>query len=140
MTAEVLVDSSVWIDHLRGTLTPQVNWLRARLVDGEAEILLADLVLYEVLRGVPTDAQARKVSSALAAFPLMPLAGRDVAVLAATHYRKLRQLGFTISKLAGSFIASFCIREGLSLLHSDTDFEPYARHLQLRVINPNTHF
>ena len=134
MTAEVLVDSSVWINHLRGTLTPHVKWLRARLVDGEAEILLADLVLYEVLRGVPTDAQARKVSGALAAFPLMSLAGADIAILAATHYRKLRQLGFTINKLADSFIASFCIREGLSLLHSDADFDAYERHLKLQVV------
>lgn len=134
MTAEVLVDSSVWIDHLRGTLTPQVKWLRARLVDGEAEILLVDLVLFEVLRGVPTEAQARKVASALAAFPLVSLAGAEMAILAATHYRKLRQLGFTISKLADSFIASFCIREGLSLLHSDTDFDAYERHLQLQVV------
>ncbi len=134
MTVEVLVDSSVWIDHLRGTLTLQVKWLRARLVDGGAEILLADLVLYEVLRGVPTDAQARKVSNALAAFPLMPLAGADMAILATTHYRKLRQLGFTVSKLADSFIASFCIREGVSLLHSDADFDAYERHLQLQVV------
>jgi predicted nucleic acid-binding protein len=134
MTAEVLVDSSVWIDHLRGTLTPQVKWLRARLVDGEAEILLADLVLYEVLRGVPTDAQARKVAAALAAFPLMSLAGADRAALAARHYRKLRQLGFTISKLADSFIACFCIREGLSLLHSDANFDAYERHLKLLVV------
>ncbi len=134
MTVEVLVDSSVWIDHLRGTLTPQVQWLRARLVDGEAEILLADLVLYEVLRGVPTDAQARKVSGALAVFPSMSLAGADRATLAAAHYRKLRKLGFTISKLADSFIASFCIREGLSLLHSDADFDAYEQHLQLQVV------
>ena len=136
MTAEALVDSSVWIDHLRGTLTPQVQWLRARLVDGEAEILLGDLVLYEVLRGVPVDAQARKVASALAAFPMMSLASAEMAVLAATHYRKLRQLGFAVSKLADSFIASFCIREGLSLMHSDTDFDAYERHLQLRVVKP----
>jgi predicted nucleic acid-binding protein len=136
MTAEVLVDSSVWIDHLRGTVTPQVKWLHARLVDGEAEILLADLVLYEVLRGVPTDAQARKVGSALAAFPLMSLSGANMAVLAATHYRKLRQLGFTVSKLADSFIASFCIREGVSLLHSDTDFDAYEKHLKLQVVKP----
>ena len=134
MTIEALVDSNVWIDHLRGTLTPQVKWLRARLVDGEAEILLADLVLFEVLRGVPTDAQARKVASAMAAFPMMSLAGADMANLAATHYRKLRQLGFTISKLADSFIASFCIREGLSLLHSDADFDAYELHLQLQVV------
>jgi predicted nucleic acid-binding protein len=134
MTVEVLIDSSVWIDHLRGTLTPQVQWLRARLVDGEAEILLADLVLYEVLRGVPTDAQARKVASALAVFPLMSLTGADMAVLAATHYRKMRQLGFTVSKLADSFIASFCIREGVSLLHSDADFDAYERHLKLQVV------
>jgi predicted nucleic acid-binding protein len=136
MTAEVLVDSSVWIDHLRGTLTPQVQWLRARLVDGKAEILLADLVLYEVLRGVPTDAQARKVAIALAAFPLMCLTGADMAILAATHYRKLRQLGFTVSKLADSFIASFCISEGLSLLHSDADFDSYEKHLKLQVVRP----
>ena len=50
----ILVDSSVWIDHLRNTLTEPVSQLRS-LISGE-ELLVGDLILCEVLQGLRTDA------------------------------------------------------------------------------------
>ena len=56
----VFVDSSVWIDHFRGVATPEVSVLRRLLTAlepdmGESDptdVLVGDLVLLEVLRGI----------------------------------------------------------------------------------------
>jgi predicted nucleic acid-binding protein len=56
----IFVDSSVWIDHFRGVLTPGVRALQALLValnpdtgeDEPTQIFMGDLVLLEVLRGI----------------------------------------------------------------------------------------
>ena len=60
---KVLIDSSVWIDHLRGARTRETGMLDRMLVsldpelgryDGEApaDLLIGDLILCEVLRGI----------------------------------------------------------------------------------------
>jgi predicted nucleic acid-binding protein len=41
------------------------------------------------------------------------------------------QSGVTVRKTADVIIASFCIDNGHSLLFSDRDFLPFARHLGL---------
>ena len=33
-------------------------------------------------------------------------------------------------------IATYCIREGYSLLHNDRDYDPFERYLGLKVIHP----
>ena len=49
----ILVDSSVWIDHFRGTANAQTRqlerWLSGQ--DGPQDIGVADLVVFEVVRG-----------------------------------------------------------------------------------------
>jgi predicted nucleic acid-binding protein len=49
----IVVDSSVWIDHLRDHETRQVSTLR-RLLSGQSTgpILVGDIVMYEVLAGL----------------------------------------------------------------------------------------
>ena len=47
----IVVDSSVWIDHLRGTATPQVVKLQA-LICSEA-LIVGDVILCEVPELVP---------------------------------------------------------------------------------------
>ncbi len=41
--------------------------------------------------------------------------------------------GVTVRKTIAALIATFCITEGVELLHSDRDFDPYAEHLGLRL-------
>ena len=55
----IVVDSSVWIDSIRGASTPQVTQLqRAFRAD---EVLVGDLVLLEVLRGGRHDRDAQRL-------------------------------------------------------------------------------
>ena len=81
----ILVDSSVWIDHLRDTVTGSVSQLRS-LISGE-ELLVGDLILCEVLQGLRTDPEARLVEDALREFEVVFLVDAELAVKAAANHR-----------------------------------------------------
>jgi predicted nucleic acid-binding protein len=127
----ILVDSSVWIDFFRGNDTPQVERLDALLA--QERIGVGDLILTEVLQGFRSDKEFKIAERALAAFELIELGGRDVAIQAARNFRTLQGLGYTVRKTIDTIIATKCIEAGCSLLHADTDFEPFTVHLGLRV-------
>ena len=128
----ILVDSSVWIDHLNSRATPQALLLR-ELIPARL-LLVGDLVLCEVLRGLRSDAEARLVERRLREYQLVALSDPSLAVIAAAHYRSLRSRGITIHKLADLIIGTFCIERGHQLLHSDRDFEPMERYLGLQTV------
>ena len=48
----ILVDSSVWIDYFRGTLSSQAECLDQLL--STQPVLIGDLILTEVLQGCPS--------------------------------------------------------------------------------------
>jgi hypothetical protein len=128
----ILVDSSVWIDHLRDTVTAAVSHLRS-LISRE-ELLVGDLILCEVLQGLRTDAEARLVEDALREFEVVALVDAELAVKAAANYRFLRRQGFTVRRTIDLIIGTFCIERRHSLLHSDRDFAPMERFLGLQTI------
>ena len=128
----ILVDSSVWIDHLRDTVTAPVWYLRS-LISAE-ELLVGDLILCEVLQGLRTDAEARLVEDALREFEVVSLLDAELAVKAAANYRFLRSQGFTVRRTIDLIIGTFCIEREHSLLHGDRDFTPMERFLGLRTI------
>ena len=129
----IVVDSSVWIDHLNDHPTPEVRRLRA-LVGREA-ILVGDLVLLEVLQGMRNERDAALVERALRRFDVVAMLDPDLASLAAANYRLLRSLGVTVRKTADLVIGTFCIERGHALLHSDRDFLPMQAHLGLRAVD-----
>jgi predicted nucleic acid-binding protein len=128
----ILVDTSVWVDHLNDSVTDQVRILRALI--GREPLLVGDLILCEILQGLRTDAEAAMVEQALRRFDLVSLTDPDLAVRAAAHYRLLRGKGITIRKTIDLLIGAFCIEHGHSLLHADRDFDPMAAYLGLRVV------
>jgi predicted nucleic acid-binding protein len=128
----IVVDSSVWIDHLRGTATPSVGRLRALIPEGE--ILVGDLILCEVLQGLRSETEAIFVEATLRKFSIASLLDPDLAIAAAANYRQLRRLGITIRKTIDVIIGTFCIERGHALLHADRDFEPMERFLGLRTV------
>jgi predicted nucleic acid-binding protein len=71
----------------------------------------------------------------LASLRVVELCGPDIAIQAAKNFRALRVLGVTIRKTIGTIIATRCIESGYSLLHNDRDFDPFAKHLGLRVVH-----
>jgi predicted nucleic acid-binding protein len=129
----ILVDSSVWIDFFRNKPTVQAEWLDRNL---SAEgLVVGDLILVEVLQGFKDDRGFNEAKRVLGRLEQVEVAGFDVAAEAARNYRKLRTLGVTVRGMVDVLIATRCLKNGLQLLHNDRDFDGFARHLALRVVN-----
>jgi predicted nucleic acid-binding protein len=128
----ILVDSSVWIAHLRGHRTPAT----AKLEDAVTRepLLIGDLILLEILQGARDEAHAARIEQGLRQYVVVPLLDGDLAPRVARNYRKLRALGITIRKTADIIIGTFCIEHRHALLHDDRDFEAMEAHLGLAVV------
>ena len=132
----IVVDSTVWIDHLNASVTPQVALLRRTIREHLALLAVGDLVLCEVLQGLASDREAQRVAHALRRFTVMPMVNEALAVQAATNYRALRSRGVTVRKTIDMLIGTFCIAHGHALLHSDRDYDPMEQYLGLIVVHP----
>ncbi|TAL00141.1 MAG: PIN domain nuclease [Rhodospirillaceae bacterium] len=129
----IVVDSSIWIDHLNQKLTDQVLRLRDMIVSNEP-ILVGDLILCEVLQGLSSNLEAKAVEQALRQFPTVAMLDPDLAVRAAANYRLLRGKGVTVRKTIDLIVGTFCIAHDHFLLHADRDFEPMQKYLGLRTL------
>jgi len=65
----IIVDTTVWVDYLRGTRTPHTDWLEAQLP--RERLGLTDLILCEVLQGITTDKQFEAAQAALLKFAVL---------------------------------------------------------------------
>jgi hypothetical protein len=130
----VIVDTTVWIDYFKGVDTPEAAWLDRHLT--EQRLGLLDLMVCEILQGVENDAEANRVLAQLRRFEIFATGGVDLAVAAAYNYRVLRAQGRTVRKTIDCLIATYCLREGHSLLHSDRDFDAFEGLLRLDVVHP----
>jgi hypothetical protein len=131
----ILVDSSVWIDYLRGDATPQTEAVDALL--GVEPIATGDLVLTEVLQGFASDRDFKQARKLMTSLVIVELAGQEIAIQAAKNFRLLQARGITVRKTIDTVIATHCIESGLPLLYSDRDFDPFVEHLGLRSALPS---
>jgi predicted nucleic acid-binding protein len=129
----VIVDTTVWIDYLRGAANPETKWLDERLT--QQRFGLTDLILCEVLQGVQSQAGFARVQRELLRFHVFPTGGTDLAIAAAGNYRMLCQQGYTVRKTVDCLIATFCLQSRHSLLHRDRDFDPFESALGLNVVH-----
>jgi predicted nucleic acid-binding protein len=119
----ILVDSSVWIDFFNGRPGAPIERLADLLVDGSAPLAMADLVLFEVLRGFRHEQDFQAARRTLAALPVIEIGGEAEAMRAAQHYRALRAAGVTVRSPIDVLLASYCIEHDHALLHADRDFD-----------------
>jgi predicted nucleic acid-binding protein len=130
----VVIDTTVWVDYLQGTENAETGWLDQEL--DRRRLALTDVIFCEVLQDLRDDATAREVEHLLLRFEVFPTGGVALAREAARNYRRLRSRGRTVRKTIDCLIATFCIREGHSLLHRDRDFDPFEKFLELSVVHP----
>lgn len=131
--AVIFVDTTVWIDYVNGTITPQVQRLHDAL--GNEAIAIGDLIALELLQGFREDRDYKTARDMLDALTVYNLLDGDAAIRCADNYRKLRKRGITVKENADLIIATFCIRNGFPLLFSDRDFLPFVGHLGLKGIS-----
>lgn len=117
----LLVDSSVWIDWLRGADTDAVRFIQER--EASEDLALTQMIYLEVLQGVNTDRQFSAVSRVLGAQTMLePLDGLGTFVAAAQLYRHARKRGLTIRKSSDCLIAAIALEQEAVLVHNDRDF------------------
>jgi predicted nucleic acid-binding protein len=132
----VILDTSVLIDYFRGADVPETAWLNRYM---ETEVIgLTDLGLCEVLQGARNVAQAAEIRLRLRGFEIAATGGESLAIASAENYRLLRSKGMTVSSTIDCIVATFCIENGHFLLHRDRDFDAFEKHLDLRVIHPQS--
>ncbi len=130
----VIVDTTVWIDYLRGLENPQTDWLNRQM--SSRRIGLTDLILCEVLQGIRQPTAFSQIrDELLQRFSIFETGGSKLAIAAAQNYQILRQHGHTVRKTIDCLIATFCLEAGHELLHRDRDFDAFEKELGLRVVH-----
>ncbi|MPY89093.1 MAG: PIN domain-containing protein [Luteitalea sp.] len=132
----VIVDTTVWVDYLKGLPTPEADWLDRELT--RQRLGLTDLILCEVLQGLTSEAKAADVLRELQHYEVFDTGGVDLATAAARNYRLVRARGVTVRKTIDCLIATFCLLGDHALLHHDRDFDPFEKELGLQVVHPET--
>jgi predicted nucleic acid-binding protein len=130
----VIVDTTVWIDYLRGLRNAQTDYFDREL--SRQRFGLTDLILCETLQGVSDETAFMRVLRDLRKFELFETGGEELAIEAARNFRRLRRRGHTVRKTIDCLIATFCLRHGHSLLHRDRDYDHFEDFLGLAVIHP----
>lgn len=128
----ILVDSSAWIEFLRGTGHPAHLTLKHHL-DGGSAIATTEVIVMELLAGASTNRNRDRLRQRLLALPQLRLRGMPDFEAAADLYRRCRRGGDTVRKLIDCLIAAVAIRERATVLHNDRDFDVLRRHTRLRV-------
>lgn len=124
-----LIDTSVWIDFLRGYDTSRVALLEELLAAGEAAI--CEVVYAEILWGAQTEKQYLKFESYFSAMPFLALPlGWHESLAKIGH--SLRRQGYK-PFVADTLIALSAITHGATLLTNDTDFDKYTEPHGLQV-------
>ena len=123
-----LVDTSVWIEVFARPARVQLESV-AHL----DEVVTCLPVMQEVLQGFRDERAFRIAREAMHAFPLVE-APLETAVFdeAIDLYRLARRIGITVRSSVDCLIAVCAIRNDLTLLHHDRDFDRIARVSPLR--------
>lgn len=127
----ILVDTSAWIELLRGSGHPAHVTLRHHL-ERHSPIATSEPIVMELLAGARSAAEHTRLRARLLALPRLSVRGMAEFEAAAELYRACRRRGATVRKLIDCLIASVAIRENATVLHNDRDFEVLARHTRLR--------
>lgn len=121
----VLVDSSVWIELLRGRATPPADALRRLLAADEAA--LAPVIYQEILQGAASPGSFAKLKEYFGTLPfLLPAHPIETYAAAAELYARCRQRGITPRSPHDCLVGRIAVEHGVPLLHDDRDFEALA--------------
>ncbi|HVR39133.1 MAG TPA: PIN domain-containing protein [Thermoanaerobaculia bacterium] len=123
----ILVDTSVWIEVLRGRAGDRYR----AAVAGE-QVVTCLPVIQEVLQGIDPEHTFRVASRAFADIHVLenPLT-RDVFADAVQLYRDARRSAITIRSGVDCLIAACAMRNGATVLHVDRDFTHLAQIAEL---------
>lgn len=128
----ILVDTSAWIEFLRGTDDPVVARL-SHLIESGEELALTEPIVMELLAGATSAPLEKSIGMLVDGLPIVPLDARLDYRAAAQLYVASRRNGHPIRSLVDCLIAAVAVRRDLPVLHRDRDFDFLAEISPLRV-------
>ena len=128
----ILIDTSAWIEFLRGTGSPVCDRVEELL--GE-DIATCDPIRMEILAGARDGQHLTALRGLLARTVALPV-GPTQYELAATLFRACRARGETVPKLVDCLIAAVALGADVPILQADRDFERLAACTALRLEVP----
>jgi predicted nucleic acid-binding protein len=129
----IIIDTSVWIPLLNGIDHPKADRARA-VIEGSEDVGVPGVILEEILRGLRSDAQFRRVRDLLLSdFTYLEMK-QPLFIHSAEIFRALRKKGRTIRSPADCLIAACAIEETASLLENDADFRAIAEVAPLKLL------
>ncbi|MGH7281325.1 MAG: type II toxin-antitoxin system VapC family toxin [Polyangiaceae bacterium] len=128
----VLVDTSVWSLALRRHL-PRETHVERELVEliGEGRVILLGAIRQELLCGIRSSEQFKKLRDALRAFPDEPLVQADYED-AAGCFNRCRAKGLQGSN-TDFLLCAVASRRRIPIFSTDGDFRGFAKHLQFEL-------
>ena len=130
----IVVDTSVLVDFLRGTLTAAAEHLR-QMEDQNTPFVLPAICCQEVLQGAKDAKEWGLLLSYLETQRILyPKASWASYAEAARIFFECRRRGVTIRSTLDCLIAQMVIEEDAILLHDDEDFERIKEVRRLRTV------
>lgn len=118
----ILVDTSVWVEHLRRTRSRAHLEFRELAASEPASIATCEPIAMELLAG-PTDPfTVRRIEDQLGTLDGLPLDPSEDFRAAASLARVVRRSGHTVRSLNDCLIAAVALRHSVMLWHCDADF------------------
>ncbi len=131
----VLVDTSAWIEYLRGTGSPYNDWIRDAIVAG-TPLGWTEPILYELTAGAGSPRRVDELRALLRRGPFLAVEGLQDWEDSAHLYRSARSKGLTVRSSIDCLIAVVALRTGSPVLALDRDFEALARVSNLELTHP----
>lgn len=131
----VLVDTSAWVEYLRGTGSPYNRWIRDA-IRAEAPLVWTEPILYELTAGADSPRRVEELRALLLRGPMVAVDGLRDWEVAAQLYRAARSKGLTVRSSIDCLIAAVALRSGSRVLALDRDFEALSQVSDLVLQHP----
>ena len=129
----ILVDSCVWIDHLRGESTAGTAFLDRMIEQAQAELCVSGIIVFEVLRGVVHPAERKSIAGVFNGLERRDYRHGSIDEIL-RHDLNCRRRGVTLPKLGDWLIVQTALDHDLELLTTDRDFRKIAPHVPVRLV------
>jgi predicted nucleic acid-binding protein len=127
---KVIVDTSVWSQALRRgeqSLSAPAQELKNLIHDHRVQMI--GPVRQEILSGIRSDSQFKKLKKHLQSFPDLPILTDDY-VNAAIYFNRCRSKGIQGSN-TDFLICAVAVRNKFSIYTTDKDFGLFSKHIQI---------
>ncbi|GAA3636046.1 type II toxin-antitoxin system VapC family toxin [Microlunatus ginsengisoli] len=123
----ILIDTSAWVDYLRGDATPATAAVRRLVSDTPDDLVMTEPVAMELLAGARDDVTLARMERLTTGLPGLRVAADLDFRSAAALYRGARRAGETVRSMVDCLIAAIAARHGALVVHKDQDFEALGR-------------